>query len=103
MIADSWSYHDYTSIAASPLSNRVGVRALSAEMRPRILARSRAQLGGNLPVLLEWLAAREGSGFVPPQAAGMDGHLRFGIGGERDVLIEGLGRFSELLQEIDDD
>ncbi len=137
MIAASWSAHDYTSITASPLSNLVGVRALSPEMRPRILARSRAQLGGNLPVMQEWLAAREGFGFVPPQAAGMafvsypmdinstelvtrlreeksvlviagdcfgmDGHLRFGIGGERDVLIEGLGRVSELLEEIDDE
>ena len=135
MIADSWSYHDYTSIAASPLSNRIGARALSAELRPQILERSRSQLRGNLDVMQDWLAEHgEGWGFVPPQAAGMafvsypmeinstelvtrlreekgilviagdcfgmDGHLRFGIGGEREVLIEGLGRVSEFLREL---
>ncbi len=136
MIADSWSYHDYTSIAASPLSNRVGARALSPELRPQILERSRAQLRGNLDVMQDWLAEQgEGWGFVPPQAAGMafvsypmeinstelvtrlreekgilviagdcfgmDGHLRFGIGGEREELIDGLGRVSEFLCELE--
>jgi len=135
MIADSWSYHDYTSIAASTLSNRIGELALSPELRPRILERSRAQLRGNLPVMQAWLADQgEGFGFVPPRAAGiafvsypmeinstelvtrlrdekgvlviagdcfgMDGHLRFGIGGECDALIEGLGRVSELFSEL---
>ena len=135
MIADSWSYHDYTSIAASPLSNRVGALALSPELRPRILQRSRSQLHGNLSVMQGWLAEQgDGFGFVPPQAAGMafvsypmginstelvtrlrqekgvlviagdcfgmDGHLRFGIGGEREVLIAGLGRVGEFLQEL---
>jgi len=135
MIADSWSYHDYTSIAASTLSNRVGELALGPELRPRILERSRAQLRGNLPVMQDWLAEQgDGFGFVPPKAAGiafvsypmainstelvtrlrdekgvlviagdcfgMDGHLRFGIGGEREALIEGLGRVGELLSEL---
>ena len=31
---------------------------------------------------------------------GMDGHLRFGIGGEREELMEGLGRVGELLSEL---
>jgi len=135
MIADSWKYHDYTSIAASPLSNRVGVRALSPDLRPQILERSRARLRSNLSVFQDWLAEQgDGFGFVPPEAAGiafvsypmginstelatrlreekgvlviagdcfgMDGHLRFGIGGERDELAEGLRRVGELFQEI---
>lgn len=72
MIADAWSYHDYTSITASPLGNRVGELALGPELRPRILERSRAQLRSNLAVLQDWLAKQD-AGFVltPPQAAGI--------------------------------
>ena len=30
----------------------------------------------------------------------IDGHLRFGIGGAREALSEGLGRVGELLKEL---
>lgn len=135
MIADSWSYHDYTSIAASPLSNHIGTLALSPEYRTKILQRSRSQLRGNLPLLQSWLDKHgEGFEFVPPEAAGMafvrypmainstelvtrlreeqgvlviagdcfgmDGHLRFGIGGEPAELAAGLDRVSKVFSTL---
>jgi len=71
-IADSWAYHDYTSITAGILSNRIATIALSPERRPGILERNRSMLAQNLEVLLDWLAPYDDVfRFVPPKAGGM--------------------------------
>ena len=71
-IADSWAYHDYTSITAGILSNRIATIALSPERRPGILERNRSMLAQNLEVLLDWLAPYgDVFRFVPPKAGGM--------------------------------
>lgn len=71
-IATSWAYHDYTSITAGVLSHRIGVIALSPEVRPRILERNRSMLRANLQLTLEWLESfGDRFRFVPPKAGGM--------------------------------
>jgi aspartate/methionine/tyrosine aminotransferase len=71
-IADSWAYHDYTSITAGILSNRIAEVALSPEVRPKILERNRSMLRSNLQVMLDWLATYgDLFHFVPPKAGGM--------------------------------
>jgi len=72
IIANSWAYHDYTSITAGILSNTIGEIALSPKVRPQILARNRAMLNENLRITLEWVAAQgELLRFIPPKAGGM--------------------------------
>lgn len=72
VISDSWAYHDYTSITAGILSNRIAEIALSPEVRPRILARNRSMLRKNLDVVSEWIRGfREVFHFIPPRAGGM--------------------------------
>ena len=71
-IADSWAYHDYTSIAAGILSNRIAEIALSPEVRPGILERNRSMLRHNLQIMVDWLATYgDLFHFVPPKAGGM--------------------------------
>jgi len=71
-IADSWAYHDYTSITAGILSNRIGEIALSPEVRPKILERNRSMLRHNLRIMTDWVDAYgEIFHFVPPKAGGM--------------------------------
>ena len=71
-IADSWAYHDYTSIAAGILSNRIAEIALSPEVRPEILERNRSMLRHNLQIMVDWVNAYgEIFHFVPPKAGGM--------------------------------
>ena len=71
-IADSWAYHDYTSIAAGILSNRIAEIALSPEVRPGILDRNRSMLRHNLQIMVDWLATYgDLFHFVPPKAGGM--------------------------------
>ena len=71
-IADSWAYHDYTSITAGILSNRIAEIALSPEVRPKILERNRSMLRHNLQIIVDWVSAYgEVFHFVPPKAGGM--------------------------------
>jgi len=78
-IADSWAYHDYTSIAAGILSNRIGEIALSPEVRPKILERNRSMLRHNLRIMTDWVDAySEIFHFVPPKAGGM-AFMRYGL------------------------
>jgi aspartate/methionine/tyrosine aminotransferase len=53
-----WARHDYTAIGPSPVSDYLAIHAL--RVRPKILARTRAILNQNYPVLDAWL--REGNG-----------------------------------------
>ena len=71
-IADSWAYHDYTSITAGILSNRIAEIALSTEVRSKILERNRTMLRHNLEIMVDWVNAYgEIFQFVPPKAGGM--------------------------------
>ena len=64
-----WSYHDYTTICPTPLSDYLARKALEPEMRAKILARTRQILRANLPIIKGWVESnRESFSFVPPKA-----------------------------------
>ncbi|MBI1875379.1 MAG: aminotransferase class I/II-fold pyridoxal phosphate-dependent enzyme [Acidobacteria bacterium] len=68
-VAGLWSYHDYTTIAPGALSDRLARIALVPARRTRILARTRAILRANLPIITEWLSGRGDTfSFAPPEA-----------------------------------
>jgi len=69
VIASLWSYHDYTTISPGALSDVLARRALEPSRRARILARTRAILNANFPIMAEWLRSHgELFTFVPPDA-----------------------------------
>jgi len=53
-IADSWAYHDYTSITAGILGHRIGEIVLEPEKRNEILTRNRKMLNENLVEVKKW-------------------------------------------------
>jgi aspartate/methionine/tyrosine aminotransferase len=64
-----WAYHDYTTISAATLSNRLATWALEPERRRTILRRTRALLGENVAVLNRWADGHDGLfHFLPPRA-----------------------------------
>jgi aspartate/methionine/tyrosine aminotransferase len=71
-VRTAWAYHDYTSITAGVLSHGIGEIALSPEVRPEILERSRSILRDNLASTIDWV---DGFGgricLTPPRAGGM--------------------------------
>jgi aspartate/methionine/tyrosine aminotransferase len=57
MIERLWSYHDYTSIGPSMLTDRLASVALEPKRREWILNRTRKVLRQNYPAMREWLDA----------------------------------------------
>jgi aspartate/methionine/tyrosine aminotransferase len=54
----AWSYHDYVTIAPGAMSDMLARRALAPSHRQQILARTRAILNANFPVIETWLNDR---------------------------------------------
>ncbi|MEP1095777.1 MAG: aminotransferase class I/II-fold pyridoxal phosphate-dependent enzyme [Cyclobacteriaceae bacterium] len=72
LIADTWSYHDYTSITAGIMSHYLGEIALRPEKRNEILTRNRRMLNENLIAVKGWLDQYgELFQYVPPLGGGM--------------------------------
>jgi aspartate/methionine/tyrosine aminotransferase len=68
-VANTWAYHDYTSIAPGAINDRLATAALAPDMRARILQRTRGILNANFAALTSWLAARADLfSFIPPEA-----------------------------------
>ncbi len=69
-IRQLWMRHEYVTISATMLSNKLAALALSPEVRPRLIRRTREFIRNGYAVLEEWLG-RHGDTFtlVPPQAS----------------------------------
>lgn len=64
-----WSYHDYTTIGPSAVSDYIARKALQRETRAKILGRTREILRSNLPLLKHWVDKHhEYLSFIPPKA-----------------------------------
>ena len=65
-----WARHEYVTISATMLSNLLAEVALSSEVRPRLIRRTRGYIREGYPVLEGWM---EGHGdtfsLTPPEAA----------------------------------
>jgi aspartate/methionine/tyrosine aminotransferase len=69
LVANTWSYHDYTTIGPGALSDFLARTALQPAVRARILQRTRTILRTNLPVTRAWLDAHaDRFSYVPPDA-----------------------------------
>jgi len=68
MLDDIWARHEYVTISATMLSNKLATMALSPEVRPRILRRTRDYIRQGFPVLQRWMDDHDIS-LTPPQAA----------------------------------
>jgi aspartate/methionine/tyrosine aminotransferase len=72
LIADTWAYHDYTSIATGMMSQFIGEIALQTEKRKEILSRNRKMLNENLKTVKQWLDQFDGLfQYSDPKAGGM--------------------------------
>jgi len=86
-IAKLWSYHDYTTIAPSSISDRLARVAL--KKRSEILERTRNILRTNLPVLEQWINQTRIFSFVKPKAGAIS-FARYGLKVNSTKLAEKL-------------
>ncbi len=70
VVDEIWARHEYTTISATILANRLAAIALSPQVRPRLIQRTRDYIRRGFPILDGWLKSHEGIfTLVPPQAA----------------------------------
>jgi aspartate/methionine/tyrosine aminotransferase len=65
-----WARHDYTTIGATMLGNKLAEIALRPDVRPRLVGRARELVRHGLPILEDWLASFDGLfHMIAPQAS----------------------------------
>lgn len=70
IVDEIWKRHEYTTLSATMLSNHLAAIALSPEVQPRLIKRTRDYIRKGFPVLEHWMNQHEGTfSFTPPQAA----------------------------------
>jgi aspartate/methionine/tyrosine aminotransferase len=69
LVQKVWTYHDYTTISVSALTDHLATRALEPTRRLQLLNRTRNIIKTNLPILEKWLQSFDGLfNYQPPQA-----------------------------------
>ena len=96
-IDDIWARHEYTAISATVLSNALAAIALSPQVRPRLIQRTRAYIRQGYPVLKEWMDSHESTfSLVPPQAAAI-AFVRYHLDINSSVFVERLRQEKSVL------
>jgi len=91
-VQDIWRRHEYTTITATMLSNILAGYALSPEVRPRLIKRTRDYIQNGFPILEEWLAGQNGLfSCTPPQASAVS-FVRYHLDINSTELMEKLCR-----------
>jgi aspartate/methionine/tyrosine aminotransferase len=91
-VEDIWARHDYVTISATMLSNKLAAIALSPGVRPRLLQRTRDYIRRGYPILDAWLESHEGMfNLVPPEAAAI-AYVRYHLDVNSTELVERLMR-----------
>ena len=69
-VEDLWRRHEYTTITASMMSNLLAAHALSPQVRPRLIKRTREYIRNGFPILERWMEQQDGLfSYTPPQAS----------------------------------
>lgn len=70
MADEIWARHEYSTISATMMSNQLAAIALSSEVRPRLIQRTREYVRHGFEILEEWVDDHDGVlEMTPPQAA----------------------------------
>lgn len=85
-----WARHEYVTISATMLSNKLAALALSPEVRPHILQRTRAYIRKGYPIIQQWMDSHTDMFTItPPQAAAI-AFIRYHLDINSTELIERL-------------
>jgi aspartate/methionine/tyrosine aminotransferase len=91
-VEDLWRRHEYTTITAGMLSNLLATHALSADVRPRLLQRTRDYIRKGFPILEAWMQGQDGLfSYTPPQASAVS-FIRYHLDIGSTELMEKLCR-----------
>ena len=92
ILDQAWARHEYITLSATMLANRIAAFALSPEILPRLLKRTRGFIGAGWSVLEAWLACHEGIFRVTPPRASAVAFLRYHLDLNSTLLADRLRR-----------
>jgi aspartate/methionine/tyrosine aminotransferase len=92
-----WARHEYITISATMLSNHLAAIALSPEVRPRLLARTRGYIRQGFPVLERWMDQHGGTFSLSPPDAAAIAFVRYQLDINSTELAERLFREKSVL------
>lgn len=97
VIDDIWARHEYTTITATALSNHLAALALSPEVRPWLLERTRRYIRQGYPALKKWLDRHHDLfSLTPPDAAAI-AFVRYRLDVNSTLLAERLRKEKSVL------
>ena len=79
VLDELWARHDYITITNTMLSDKLTAIALSAAVRPKILARTRGLIRAGYPVLEKWVAEHGNMFQLYPSQAAAIAFLRYNL------------------------
>ena len=82
--------HEYTAISAAMLSHKLAAIALSPEVRPMLLQRTRDYIRAGYPILEEWMAEQGGMLSVVPPGAAAIAFVRYSLDLNSSALVDQL-------------
>ena len=85
-----WARHEYVTISATMLSNRLAALALSPDVRPRLIDRARIYIRDGFVVLAEWMEAHGETFTLTPHQAGAIAFVRYHLDMNSTVFTERL-------------
>lgn len=97
LVDEIWARHEYVTISATMLSNRLAAIALSPEVRPRIIRRARDFIRRGYPVLERWMAGHGGTFRLTPPAAAAITFVRYHLDINSTLFTERLRREKSVL------
>ncbi|MBT4504800.1 MAG: aminotransferase class I/II-fold pyridoxal phosphate-dependent enzyme [Gemmatimonadetes bacterium] len=96
-IDEIWARHEYVTISATMLANKLATIALSPEVRPRLLKRARTYIRRGYPILKKWMDGHPGRfSFRPPDAAAI-AFVRYHLEVNSSAFAERLRREKSVL------
>ncbi|MFT4538117.1 MAG: aspartate/methionine/tyrosine aminotransferase [Planctomycetota bacterium] len=90
MLDEMWARREYTTISTTKLSNELAAIALSAQVRPKILARTRGYIRAGFPILQAWVEQHGDMFTMAPSQAAAVAFLRYDIDINSTELIKRL-------------
>ena len=91
-IEDIWRRHEYTTITATILSNILASYALSSDVRPRLIRRTRDYIRKGFPVLQAWMDNQDGLFSYTPSMASAVTFVKYNLNINSTELMETLIR-----------
>ncbi|UCF78440.1 MAG: aminotransferase class I/II-fold pyridoxal phosphate-dependent enzyme [Candidatus Eiseniibacteriota bacterium] len=97
IVDEIWARHEYVAISASMLSNKLAEIALSDEVRPRLIKRTRDFIRGGYSILERWMETHGNVLSLTPPQAGAIAFVRYNLDVSSTVFTERLRKEKSVL------